>query len=373
MKILHVNDSLNPGGAETSILELYVFLRDAGVEIKILTFSDTSIPAERTLLCHKDIVSTGIHPRQSLTGCIRSQRLWVKEICPQVIHVHSFFGLLALKLAFPIRREFKVVASLRNLGYDAWPAKTLYQKLRKRIHSYLLHKVDYITAVSQAVADHYHAHLGVTTNQLIPDSVPALALSVSIESHLNEGTENSQLVLAIPGRVTREKGHWVALDAVSSLVTERSDLKLEVLGGGPLQAELEDQCNTLNLDKFVSISGVLDHRELLERLAQADICLIPSLYEGFGIVALEAMALGVPVIASDIGGLSEIITHEVTGILVPSGDAQALSAACKRLVENPELKKSIVNAAREMVLDRYSMDSIGKQWMDMYQTLVSNR
>jgi glycosyltransferase involved in cell wall biosynthesis len=85
------------------------------------------------------------------------------------------------------------------------------------------------------------------------------------------------------------------------------------------------------------------------------------------------MALGVPVVASEIGGLSEIVTHELTGLLVPSGDAMALSAACKRLVDDPDLKDAIVRAAREMVFERYSINSIGKQWMEMYQSLIDQQ
>jgi len=274
-------------------------------------------------------------------------------------------------LAFPFRTGFKTVATLRNLGYDAWPARSLYQKFRKYAHSYLLHKVDYLTAVSQAVADHYSVHLGVTTNEIIPDSMPALAAKIASEPLPNKMFDPDRMKLAIPGRVTREKGHWIALNAFKLLVAEHKDMKLEVLGGGQMQSELEEQSKKLKVSSLVSISGVLSHKDLLSRLQNSDICLIPSLFEGFGIVALEAMVLGVPVIASDIGGLSEIISNEVTGLLVPPGDSCALASACRRLIENPDLKQFISNNAREMVLKKYSMDSIGPQWLDMYRMLVN--
>ena len=370
MNILHINDSLARGGAETSILEIFAYMKKVEVRISILVLAAPVCLSYDDPITPKDILNLEAHPRKNLLTCVRRLRRQVKKLHPEIVNVHSFFGLLSLKLAFPVKRDFKSVATLRNLGFDAWPATSLYQKFRKRVHGYLLGKVDFITAVSEAVSNHYNIHLGVTTDQIIPDSLPALALAVAGDSFSKKPTSNDQMRLAIPGRVTREKGHWVALDAFKSLVGYR-DIKLDVLGGGRLQLELEEQCKKLNLNGVVSISGVLSHKDLLSRLKNSDICLIPSLFEGFGIVALEAMALGVPVIASDIGGLSEIISDEVTGLLVPPGDSHALASACRRLVENPDLKASIAHNAREMVLKKYSMDSIGPQWLDMYQKLVN--
>ena len=229
-------------------------------------------------------------------------------------------------------------------------------------------RAGYVTAVSEAVAGHYHRHLGIVAHEVIPDAVPGAAVRVSAETPGMGREPGAPLRLVLPGRVTREKGHAVAVQACKRLLDEGRDLKLEILGDGPLRGTVERQVQSLGIGDRVTVHSVDGHEAFLRRVATADICLVPSLHEGLGIVALEAMQLGVPLIASDVGGLSEIVEHRRTGLLVPPGDVDALAGACSELMKNQRLKNSLSKAAKRHVLNNFSMDVIGPSWVRVYKS-----
>jgi len=229
---------------------------------------------------------------------------------------------------------------------------------------------DRVTAVSQAVARHYEEHLSVKPDAIIPDAIPRLAAELAGGQDAQKA-ENARLRIALPGRITREKGHFVAIQALSQLASTGHEFDIEILGGGPLAEQLSEQVSASGLAERVVISGMLSHKSFLRRLMTKDICLVPSLQEGLGIVALEAMQLGVPVIASDVGGLSETIRHRETGLLVLPGNADALAAACAELLHDQGYRKSLAAAAREHVQLKYAMEVIGPRWMEVYESLLT--
>lgn len=310
----------------------------------------------------------GFHPRKHPFRCAQSLKKHLLRECPAIVQVHSFFSLLMVRSAFPFGRPFALVGTLHNQGYDAWPADTGYKRFRKWVHGRLLKQCDRVVSVSRAVADHYSRELGVRSQHIIPDPLPALAGLMKLHE-IGAACKQRRRVIAIPGRVVREKGHFHAIQAFKALVSTGHDLELHVLGGGPLEADFSKEVTRLGLDVRVVCSGSLEHSTLLERLAAADVCLIPSLQEGFGIVALEAMALGVPVVASRVGGLAEIVQDGVTGLLAPPGEATLLAETVERLLTQPELAEDMSRAAKLDVHKRFSAESVSEQWLALFHEL----
>lgn len=287
-----------------------------------------------------------------------------------MVQVHSFFSLLMVRLAFPFGRPFALVGTLHNQGYEAWPANTLYKRFRKWVHGRLLKRCDRVVSVSRAVADHYLRELGVRSYRIIPDPLPALAASMMVHE-IGGACERRRRVIAIPGRLVREKGHRYAIQAFESLVSAGHDLELHVLGGGPLEASLGEEVARLGLHDRVVFSGQLEHLTMLERLAAADVCLIPSLQEGFGIVALEAMALGVPIVASSVGGLSDILHDGKTALLTEPGSVGSVIAGVESLLNHPELAVRLAAAGKSEVYSRFKGEVVQAQWTDLYRELES--
>jgi glycosyltransferase involved in cell wall biosynthesis len=160
--------------------------------------------------------------------------------------------------------------------------------------------------------------------------------------------------LAVVGRLIPIKGHSSLLEALALARHEVPGIALEIAGGGPLEPELRAQTRRLTLGDAVSFLGqVAPAGPVFER---ARVVVVPSLGEGFGLVALEAMERGRAVVASDVGGLPEIVEPGRTGLLVPPGDPAALAAALLELVRNPERTAAMGAAGRERALTAFSQE-----------------
>lgn len=166
-----------------------------------------------------------------------------------------------------------------------------------------------------------------------------------------------RLVLYI-GRLDPEKGVDVLLNAMSQVVAIEPAAKLLVVGKGRSQQALQEQLRGLNLGERVEFAGYLTGTVLAAVLRLAELLVVPSLYEPFGIVALEGMANRTPVIASSIGGLREIIRHNQTGYLVPPRDARALAGAIVAMMSDPDTRARLAQNAYACATQDYTWTSV---------------
>ena len=144
-----------------------------------------------------------------------------------------------------------------------------------------------------------------------------------------------------------------------------------MVGEGPAGAALRAQAERLHLGDRVVFAGL--RRDVERLLPLMDVFVLPSQYEGFGIALIEAMAAGLPVIGTDVGGVPEIITHQQTGLLVPPGDAQALATAIERFLLDGALAQAMAKAGQRDVCSRFSLDRAVSQHETLYRACVSER
>jgi len=170
------------------------------------------------------------------------------------------------------------------------------------------------------------------------------------------------------GRLVYEKGWQVALSAFDRVVAAGAPpARLVIAGSGPHEAELHAQAAALDLGDRVRFLGWTDDATLPALYRAADVCLVPSLYEPFGLVALEAMRGGCAVVAAATGGLREVVP-EGTGVRVPPDDVRALAAALRRLLDDPALRRRLVRAGAEHAA-RFSWDDAAASSLDVYSRL----
>lgn len=174
-------------------------------------------------------------------------------------------------------------------------------------------------------------------------------------------------LLVYAGRLVHEKGVQDLLDAVPTLRSRHPNLQVVVAGEGGYEPELRDQAARRGVDDAVTFSGFVSGSQLPELLAAADCFVMPSRYEPFGMVALEAAAAGAPVAAADSGGLGEFIVDGVTGVTHAPGDPGALADAVSRLLGDAALTRRVRSAAAEMVRERFSWDSVATQTVAAYR------
>jgi glycosyltransferase involved in cell wall biosynthesis len=159
------------------------------------------------------------------------------------------------------------------------------------------------------------------------------------------------------------------LKAIALLRSRGLKVKSFVGGEGPLRAELEKQVVSDGIKGMVEFLGFV--ADVPRFLASIDIFVMPSLYEGLGVAALEAMAAGKPVIASRVGGLAESIVDDETGLLVPSHQATALADAIARLTGAPEKAREMGNRGRMRVREHFTMELMAKKNEDFYYDLLA--
>lgn len=177
-------------------------------------------------------------------------------------------------------------------------------------------------------------------------------------------------VLLILGRLAPEKGFKSAIEAVSLLRKNGCLAKLIIAGDGIDRPALHCLVKELGLDDAVEFTGSLQRDEIPHVINRASLVLIPSYFESFGLVALEAMQMGRPVIASNIGGLPEIITDSGLGCLVPPKDPEALRRAIQDLLNQPQKAIAMGKRARQYAMENFTMRQNATHYEQLYRELV---
>jgi colanic acid/amylovoran biosynthesis glycosyltransferase len=176
------------------------------------------------------------------------------------------------------------------------------------------------------------------------------------------------LRILITARVVAEKGLGVLLDAVAMLVQRGVMAEVVVIGDGPARSSLADRAAEIGLTERVQWLGFQPPAEVLRWLREADVFCLPSFAEGLPIVLMEAMAVGVPVVSTYLGGIPELVQNGVTGRLVPAGRSDLLAAAIQDLGESSADRDDMVKAARQRVEELHEIHRSAGQLVDLFRT-----
>ena len=175
------------------------------------------------------------------------------------------------------------------------------------------------------------------------------------------------------GRLVHEKGVHDLLAAVARLRRRYPGIRVVVAGTGPKATELRELARRLRLGRSVAFGGFVPDAEIAALAAAADCAVVPSVYEPFGLVALEAAAAGTPVVVSDVGGLREFVADGRTGLRFPAGDPAGLADAVGRLLADPGLGRRLVAEAR-LVLDRdHAWSRVAERTVEVYRRAAAER
>jgi len=180
---------------------------------------------------------------------------------------------------------------------------------------------------------------------------------------------STKTILTAMGRLTWQKGFVYAIQAVAILKERGYSIQLNIIGQGDSLSELYYWRRLLHLEDEVNILGFLNSNEKYDYLKSSDIYIQPSVTEGLCVTIMEAMAMGLPVIASEIGGIPESIVNRETGILVPPANADALADAIIELITSKDLMKQMGEAGRKRLVDNFSLDQEAHEWLAFYSTL----
>jgi glycosyltransferase involved in cell wall biosynthesis len=231
-----------------------------------------------------------------------------------------------------------------------------------------MHGVSAVIAISDAVRE-FHIEAGLPADKLVTihyglDALPSTPSEVTpTEAGVPEG---SPLLLAI-GRLIEQKDHATLLDAFARVRGDHAEARLAILGWGRLEDATRARARALGVDDAVVLPGRVEPSAWL---ARADIFAHTSRWEGFGIVLLEAMLAGLPIVATAVSAIPEIVVDGETGVLTPPGEPEALAGALSALLDDPLRRRALGEAGRRRALGEFSVAKMAERTIAVYERAV---
>jgi glycosyltransferase involved in cell wall biosynthesis len=285
-----------------------------------------------------------------------------------VIHAHdwlvAYAGRSVSKIfEIPLVTTIHATEHGRNLGLH-----NRTQMEINEIEKNLALEADHVICCSHYMQDEICSLFGLAPEDvtIIPNGVDPEQFLPAPESEAEEADLPEKIVFFI-GRLVPEKGVWQLVSCFPRVLEKVPDAHLYIGGRGPQLEALQDLSVELGIEEQVCFTGFLQHKERNRIYHHASVAVFPSLYEPFGIVALEAMATGTPVIVGDVGGLSEIISDGKNGLKVTPGDEDELADAIIRLLTEPEFAERLNRQAAKEVMSVYNWDQIAQKTLEVYQ------
>jgi glycogen(starch) synthase len=292
----------------------------------------------------------------------------------ELVHAHDWLvahAAVTVKdhLGIPLVATIHATEAGRHQGW-------LPGDLNRGIHSiecWLAQEASRVLVCSQYMRREVSALLGVPASKIhaIPNGVDAPRWRAEPKQvHLARAKyAGSGPLVGFAGRLVHEKGVQHLLHALPELRRAHPGLRAVICGDGPNRGELEDLSRRLGLEQTVRFGGFLGP-QLSATMAATDAMVVPSLYEPFGMVALEAAAAGAPLAVAATGGLAEIVEPGVTGVTFPARDENALARSVSTLLADPSGARRMVALARAMVRRRYGWPTVGEQTAAVYAAAV---
>ncbi|MEH2414358.1 glycosyltransferase family 4 protein [Nostoc sp.] len=305
------------------------------------------------------------------------------DITYQLVHTNywlsSWVGMELEKI-----QQSKQVHTYHSLGavkYNTIENIPLIASRRLAVEKEVLEIAERIVATSPQEKEHMRSLVSTKGNiDIIPCGADIQRFgSIAREAARHElGIDKEAKVVLYVGRFDPRKGIETLVRAVNeSALGDSNNLQL-IIGGGSTPGNsdgierdrIEQIVNELGMSDFTIFAGRLSQDILPTYYAAADVCVVPSHYEPFGLVAIEAMASGTPVVASDVGGLQFTVVHEETGLLVPAQDVDAFASAIDRILLNPQWRDELAKAGRKRVESKFSWHGVAIQLSELYTQLL---
>jgi glycosyltransferase involved in cell wall biosynthesis len=368
MRIVHVSKVTGIAGSEGHLLRLLPGLAAHGHDVRMLVLEDPRFSAGR--FC-RALEARGIavdterisgHVDAALTRRL-THRFSALE--PALVHTHllhaDWYGLRAAHRAGVRWR----VSSRHN--DDRFRRTSVVRWLTGRAMRHADRVIAVSDAVRRFVVEIEGIDAAVVSTVHYGLDAPAPDPRVRDAARATLGRAEGPIV-GVVARLVDQKGVDVLLDALPAVVTRHPAAHLVVVGDGPLRRHLGAQTRRLGLDRWVTFAGWIDEASAV--VAACDVIVVPSRWEGFGLIALEAMAAARPVVASEVGALPEIVVDRQTGLLVPAGDAPALAGALNALLDDPGRAAGLGEAGFRRLVEHFPAERMVHGTLEVYAAVA---
>jgi len=363
LRVIGVDPERGFAGGESQVLGLTLELLRLGHDAQLLCDPDGLLwhrASAANVICHPLKIRNAI-------DCVAGMRLrgFLSRNHFDVVHFHTSRAHSMAPFASGLAPALVVT---RRMDYvpNRWFAPYLYNRA-----------VDGVAAISRGVANAL-ATAGVSQRHItvIPSGVdcarfapPSAEQRAAARRELDLDAE--QIAVGSVGALEMRKGHRYLLDALAEVQSRHPAIRGYIAGDGSQRAALEQQAQRLGLGDTVRFIGSIgDPRTLFWAI---DIFVQPSVMEGLGVALLEAMACGLPAIASRAGGMAEVIEDRRSGLMVAAADSAALAQAIEELAESPAMRLSLGNEARHQAAQNFSLQAMAHRTLALYESIIGRK
>ena len=369
IKVLRVLPSLEMGGVEKTLISLLPHLEEKGFTVKVCTLYRKDILAKELEKIGIPVINIGMRARididlKYLRGIFHLAEFIRKEKF-HIVHTHLYRANTPGRIAAILARVPIIIANEHNV--DSW--KTFSQR---RMDRFLAKFTDKIIAVSQKVKKFYVNEVGIPEDKLevIYNGVDLKRFEKDFDKRKKRkelGLPLSSPLVGTIGRLQPQKDHKTFLKASSLILKKFPKVHFLIVGGGSLRDELEDFTKELKIEKNVHFLG--ERKDIEEILPLMDIFVLTSKREGFPITILEAMACGLPVVATSVGGCPELVEEGETGFIVSPKNPVLLSKRVINLLRNRALGGKMGQKAKKRA-NLFTIEKMGEYTTLLYNKLI---
>jgi glycosyltransferase involved in cell wall biosynthesis len=364
MRMLYVITRAELGGAQSHVLDLVTAFSSRGDMFLAVGEDGPLAEAAEARGVTVRLVSSlkrSINPFRDAKAVLDVQRV-IAEIKPDLVHVHSSKAGAVGRLA---ASRSRVPAVFTAHGWGFAPGVPLIQRWialhAERMTAPLARR---IICVSE-----HDRRLALRSLVGTPDSLVRIHYGIDALSNPEHRSASGVPTLIMVARFSGQKDHETILLAMKRVKEGGNEVRLLLVGSGPLLEASKSMSKNLGLDTHVSFLG--DQRDVPGLLRRSDVFVLTTHYEGLPISILEAMRAGLPVIATDVDGITEQISHGKTGFLVPHRDAKSVAHSINTLVSNAELRFEFGDAARRLFLQEFTLERMIDRVGALYEDVLA--
>lgn len=347
--ILHISRTMDIGGAERIVYQLSSDLKDEFDSVHVASTGGLweSELAAKGIQHHKILDIDSKNPLTVLK-LLTSIRQIIKKNEITIVHTHHRMAAFYIRLLKLVHPKLIHVYTAHNVFEDKLPLYGFALKNAKSV------------AVGEAVNKNLKEDVGITDSRVIYNGVVLKETDDQVDEIISYGG----IKLGCIARLSEQKGLTYLLDAMSLLTVK--DIRLFIVGDGELRNELENKVKELHLQNSVTFLGY--RKDIVECINSFDFCILPSVFEGFGLVAIEAFMNSKTLVATDIPGLNEVVTNK-NGILVPAKNPGALASAIDKLATDVPLRNRLAFHAKKTYEEKYSYPMFLENYRALYREI----
>ena len=347
--ILHISRTMDRGGAERIVYQLSSDLKDEFDSVHVASTGglwESELSAKG--IQHHKILDIDSKNPLTVLKLLTSIRQIIKKNEITIVHTHDRMAAFYIRLLKLVHPKLIHVYTAHNVFKDKLP---LYRFALKNAKS---------VAVGEAVNKNLKEDVVITDSRVIYNGVVLKETDDQVDEIISYGG----IKLGCIARLSEQKGLTYLLDAMSLLTVK--DIRLFIVGDGELRNELENKVKELDLQDSVTFLGY--RKDIVECINSFDFCVLPSVFEGFGLVAIEAFMNSKTLVATDIPGLNEVVTNK-NGILVPAKDPAALASAIDKLAMDETLRQELASQAKKDYENKFSYPLFLENYRELYREL----